>query len=64
MVVLIDKILDEMGIGPLDQINQQQFKEIVAEIFQRISLLGRWSGGAVWGSEFAEDEDLMRRLGD
>ena len=25
---------------------------------------GRWTGTGAWGSEFSEDEELMRRLGD
>ena len=63
-MVLVDKVLGDMGKGPLDLVNEQEFRSVVCEIFLRISLLGRWTGGGVWGSQFAEDEELMRRLGD
>ena len=63
-MVLVDKVLEDMGKGPMDQIDDREFRSVVCEIYQRISLLGRWTGGGVWGSEFAEDEELMRRLGD
>ena len=53
-----------MGKGPMDQIKEEEFRAIVCEIWKRISLLGRWTGSGAWGSEYAEDEDLMRRLGD
>ena len=63
-MVLVDKVLGDMGKGPLDLVNEQEFRSVVCEIFLRISLLGRWTGVGAWGSEFAEDEELMRRLGD
>ena len=53
-----------MGKGPMDQIEEKEFRAVVCEIWKRISLLGRWTGSGAWGSEYAEDEDLMRRLGD
>ena len=62
--VLIDKVLEDMGKGPMDQIEEKEFRAVVCEIWKRISLLGRWTGSGAWGSEYAEDEDLMRRLGD
>ena len=61
--VLIDKVLEDMGKGPMDQIEEKEFRAVVSEIWKRISLLGRWTDGTVWGSEFAEDEELMHRLG-
>ena len=63
MFALVDNILQDMDKGPMDNISEQEFNALVCEIFQRISLLGRWTDGTVWGSEFAEDEELMRRLG-
>ena len=63
-MVLVDKVLEDLGKGPLDLVNEKEFRSVVCEIFQRISLLGRWTGVAAWGSKFAEDEELMRRLGD
>ena len=63
-MVLVDKVLEDMGKGPLDLINEKEFQSVVCEVYLRISLLGRWTGGGAWGSEFAEDEELMRRLGD
>ena len=62
--VLIDKVLEDMGKGPMDQINEKEFRAVVCEILTRISLLGRWTGGVAWGSDYAEDEELMRRLGE
>ena len=53
-----------MGKGPMDQIEEKEFRAVVCEIWKRISLLGRWTGSGAWGSEYAEDEELMRRLGD
>ena len=64
MTVLIDKVLEDMGKGPMDKIEEEEFRAIVCEIWKRISLLGRWTGSGAWGSEFAEDEELMRRLGE
>ena len=63
-MVLVDKVLEDMGKGPLDLVNEKEFRAVVCEVFLRISLLGRWTGVGAWGSEFAEDEELMRRLGD
>ena len=62
--VLIDKVLEDMGKGPMDKIEEEEFRAIVCEIWKRISLLGRWTGSGAWGSEYAEDEELMRRLGE
>ena len=62
--VLIDKVLEDMGKGPMDKIEEEEFRAIVCEIWKRISLLGRWTSSGAWGSEYAKDEELMRRLGD
>ena len=62
--VLIDKVLEDMGKGPMDQIEEKEFRAVVSEIWKRISLLGRWTSSGAWGSEYAKDEELMRRLGD
>ena len=63
-MVLVDKVLEDLGKGPLDLVTEKEFRSVVCEIFLRISLLGRWTGTGAWGSEFSEDEELMRRLGD
>ena len=55
--------MGDMGKGFMEQISETEFRAVVNEIYLRITLLGRWTGGGTWGAEFAQDEELMRRLG-
>ena len=38
-MVLVDKVLGDMGKGPLDLVNEQEFRSVVCEIFLRIYIL-------------------------
>ena len=63
LFVLVDQILEEKGKGPLDQVNEKEFRAIQFEIYQRINLMGRWTSVSAWGKEMQDDLLLMRRYG-
>ena len=47
-----------------EAVNEALFGQLVDEVFNRISLLGRWTEEPSWGSqEYSSDEMLMLSLG-
>ena len=48
----------------MEDMTEANFLQLVDEIFNRISLLGRWTDDPSWGSQdFSSDEVLMFSLG-
>ena len=55
--------MTEQSLSP-DSLTEGSFELLVDQVFDRISLLGRWTEQPSWGSQnFSSDEVLMFRLG-
>ena len=63
LFLLADEVMEEQGKEPQQILDERDFRSLVYEIYQRINLMGRWTGSGAWGDHLSDDELLMRRLG-
>ena len=63
LLSLLEEIMIQQSIC-MEDMTEANFLQLVDEIFNRISLLGRWTDDPSWGSQdFSSDEVLMFSLG-
>ena len=63
LLSLLEEIMIQQSIC-MEDMTEANFLQLVDEIFNGISLLGRWTDDPSWGSQdFSSDEVLMFSLG-
>ena len=63
LLSLLEEIMIQQSIC-MEDMTEANFLQLVDEIFNRISLLGRWTDDPSWGSQdFSSDKVLMFSLG-